>query len=152
MKRNMKEEPKGKEALEKGQAEERARSDESHNGPTVFDIAHMGPVKSMAVRFVSVTDRMLNGDRERAIAAWAYACGMANAIKKTERALGTHGASAVFGSIAEAVPVTKCEDGHEECSLCHEPWTAGEEFDKLEKLFILTGGNRATDRFDPMFS
>jgi len=109
-------------------------------------------VKSMAVRFVSVTDQMLNGDRERAIAAWAYACGMANTIKKTERALGTHGASAVFGSIADAAPVTKCEDGHEECALCHEPWTAGEEFDKLEKLFILTGGNRATGRFDPMFS
>jgi hypothetical protein len=151
VKRNMKEEPKGKEALEKGQAEEKARSDESHNGPTVFDIAHMGPVKSMAVRFVSATDRMLNGDRERAIAAWAYACGMANTIKKTERALGTHGASAVFGSIAEAVPVTKCEDGHEECALCHEPWTAGEEFDKLEKLFILTGGKQASGRFDPMY-
>ena len=152
MKRNMKEEQKDEEASKKEQAEEKARSDESHNGPTVFDIAHMSPVKSMAVRFVSVTDQMLNGDRERAIAAWAYACGMANTIKKTERALGTHGASAVFGSIADAAPVTKCEDGHEECALCHEPWTAGEEFDKLEKLFILTGGNRATGRFDPMFS
>jgi len=147
----MKGKPKGKEAPKKGQAEEKARSDESHNGPTVFDIAHMSPVKSMAVRFVSVTDQMLNGDRERAIAAWAYACGMANTIKKTERALGTHGASAVFGSIAEAAPVTKCEDGHEECALCHESWTAGEEFDNLERLFILTGGNRTSGRFDPMY-
>jgi len=147
----MKEKSKGKGAPKNEQAEEKARSDESRNGPTVFDIAHTTPVKSMAVKFLAATDQMLDGERERAIAAWAYACGMANTIKKTERALGTHGASAVFGSIAEAVPVTKCEDGHEECALCHEPWTAGDEFDKLEKLFILTGGRQASGRFDPMY-
>jgi len=152
VKRNMKEEPKGKEALEKGQAEEKARSDESHNGPTVFDIAHMGPVKSMAVRFVSVTDQMLNGDRERAIAAWAYACGMANAIKMTERTLGTFGASTVFGSIAEAAPAPKGDDDDKECDICHQPWTAGDEFDKLEKLIFQAGGKQASGKFDPMYS
>jgi len=147
----MKEEPKGKEALEKGQAEEKARSDESHNGPTVFDIAHMSPVKSMAVRFVSVTDQMLNGDRERAIAVWAYACGMAKAIKTTERTLGTFGASTVFGSIAEAAPAPKGDDDDKECEICHQPWTAGDEFDKLEKMILETGGKQASGRFDPMY-
>ena len=152
MKRNMEGNQKDKEAPEKGEAEDDAWSDESYGELTIFDIAHMGSVKRLAVRFVSVTDRVVLTERERAIAAWAYACGMAHTIKTTERALGSFGASAVFGTFAEVFPVTKCEDGHVECGMCHQPSTAGEEFDKLEKVLILTGGKQASGRFDPMYS
>jgi hypothetical protein len=151
VKRNMKEEPKGKEAPEKEEAEEEAWSDESFGELTIFDIAHMKSVKRLAVRFVSVTDRVVLSERERAIAAWAYACGMAHTIKTTEKALGASGASAVFGMFAMVFPITKCEDGHEECGMCHQLSTAGEEFDKLEKVLILTGGKQASGRFDPMY-
>jgi hypothetical protein len=142
---------KDKEAPEEGDTEEEAWSDESFGELTISDIAHLKSVKRLAVRFVSITDRVVLSDRERAIAAWAYACGMAHTIKTTEKALGASGASAVFGMFAMVFPVTKCEDGHEECAMCHQLSTAGEEFDKLEKVLILTGCKQATGRFDPMY-
>ena len=152
MKRNMKGKPKGKEAPKKEQTEEKARSNESDGGPTIIDIAHKGAVKSTAVVFVSMTGQMFKSDRERAIAAWAYAFGMAKTIKMTERTLGTFGASTVFGSIAEAAPAPKGDDDDKECEICHQPWTAGDEFDKLEKMILETGGKQASGRFDPMYS
>jgi hypothetical protein len=101
--------------------------------------------------FVSSADGMFRTEREKAIAAWAYSCGMARAIKKTEKALGNFGATALFASIAEGVPIAKGDDGSKVCGCCQQPWTAGEEFDKLEKLLILTGGKQAAGRFDPMY-
>ena len=103
----MKGKPKGKEAPKKEQAEEKARPSESDGGPTIIDIVHKGAVKSTAVGFISMTGQVFNNERERAIAAWAYAFGMAKALKMTEKTLGTFGASTVFGSIAEAVPAAK---------------------------------------------
>jgi len=147
----MKGKPKGKEAPKKEQAGEKARPSESDGGPTIIEVAHMGVVKNTAVGFISMTDQVFNNERERAIAAWAYAFGMAKALKMTEKTLGTFGASTVFGSIAEAVPVTKCDDGHGECEICHQPWTAGDDFDKLEKLIFQTRGKQASGRFDPMY-
>jgi len=148
----MKGKSKGEGAPKKEQAGEKARLSESDGGPTVIEIVHKGAVKSTAVRFVSGTDQVFNNERERAIAAWAYAFGMAKALKMTEKTLGTFGASTVFGSIAEAVPVAKCDDGHEECEICHQPWTAGDDFDKLEKLIFQTRCKQASGRFDPMYS
>ena len=151
----MKGKPKGKEAPKKGQAEEKAEEkaepSEGDDAPTMVEIVHMGAVKGTAIKFVSMTGQMFMSERERAIAAWAYACGMAKTIKTTERALGTFGASTVFGAVAEDVPVAKGDDGGKVCACCHEPWTAGEEFDKLEKVLILTGGKQAKGKFDPMY-
>ena len=148
----MKGKSRGKEAPKKEHIEENARSNENDGTPTIVEIVHMGAVKSTAVRFASVMGRMFKTDRERAIATWAYACGMAKTLKMTERSLGTFGASTVFGSIAEAIPPTKDEDDGEDQEFRNLRRAEGDEFDRLERLIASSEGKQASGRFDPMYS
>ena len=135
----------------KGQRVERARANEPMGGPTISEIMHMDVVKKTAVNFARQQGKAFKSEKERAIAAWAYANGVARTLKMAEKALGDFGASTVFGTIASAAKQLGGDDDDGCCDECRSSQPHADEFETMEKLLGAADGKSGKGKFDPMY-